>query len=233
MKLWNFATGSSDASRSRKATLQSAELQKRAVHPNSLEEAIVTQKVFDLGAQASFDFNLPCQLRCQESTWDTVLTRVRGRFIQLSCPVWVLPGIRMQLVFNGQEITVEGKYYKKKEDGSYEVGMILRPLLSRREPRVATNQPAFLLLPKQAPTPVCIVDVSNSGLGLTSSLAFVPGTFVGIQVDDGVILGDVRYCRSEGNCYRLGIYRVVSLPRDYSLRTGDQRTATPDTTNFS
>jgi hypothetical protein len=61
-----------------------------------------------------------------------------------------------------------------------------------------------------------LVSVSDNGLQLRAGFIF-PNEQVQVRLDDGTVIGEVRYCVSAGDDFRIGI-RLASLT-DYSHRT--------------
>jgi hypothetical protein len=71
----------------------------------------------------------------------------------------------------------------------------MRRRIHARYPVNETAQTWSLLVPQEGTSRTQIVDVSESGLRVESSQAFLPGEAIAIRVNQLVIFGVVRHCR--------------------------------------
>ncbi len=78
----------------------------------------------------------------------------------------------------------------------------------RRQPRLATNDPASvqILHPFSADIwDVRIVDVSKSGLRAHTPKSLLPGSLIKVKMQYSVACGDVRYCIPADNGFYAGV----------------------------
>jgi hypothetical protein len=71
----------------------------------------------------------------------------------------------------------------------------MRRRIHKRYPVNETAQTWSLLVPQEGTNRTQIVDVSESGVRIESSQAFLPGETIAIRVNQLVIFGIVRHCR--------------------------------------
>jgi hypothetical protein len=103
--------------------------------------------------------------------------------------------------------------------GGYNIGLQLLDHDSiRREPRFPVDLPAVLTVvgtPGPCGIPIRIADVSASGVGLFGSGPIEIGACVQVNLDLGVLFGEVRYClEADGGQFRLGVAIYHVLARD-------------------
>jgi PilZ domain len=87
----------------------------------------------------------------------------------------------------------------------------------RREPRFATNDPAFMQSINPLTlglTPVQVLDVSRQGLKLRIAQDVLTGSEIQVKLKDLFVLGEIRYCVQMGSVFLAGILveDVVQLP---------------------
>lgn len=89
----------------------------------------------------------------------------------------------------------------------------LRRLDLRKEPRVPTKKPVKVLVPGERETVMagCVVDASESGLGLVVEGPIPIGSEVRLDADGVLIAGKVSHCRSQGEAYAAGLSSVRQL----------------------
>jgi len=79
---------------------------------------------------------------------------------------------------------------------------------NRRLARIATNDPATIqqVNPFSANrTDVCVLDISQGGLGIHSSVSLWPGNFVKVRIRSAIAFGVVRYCVTRENGFHVGV----------------------------
>ncbi len=92
----------------------------------------------------------------------------------------------------GQGVTLETEYKER-----------------RKGPRMATNDPAVLIVLKpelSTRTKVRILDASREGLKLEVPRELMRGMVVQVNVRDLFILAEVRYCRAVGDAFHAGVH---------------------------
>jgi hypothetical protein len=87
----------------------------------------------------------------------------------------------------------------------------------RREPRLVTNDPAFIhsLNPLTLDiTPVQVLDVSRQGLKLRIGRHILTGSEIQVKLKDLFVLGEIRYCVQVGSFFLAGVLveDVLRLP---------------------
>jgi prefoldin subunit 5 len=97
----------------------------------------------------------------------------------------------------------------------------LRRLDFRKEPRVRTTKPVKVFVPGERETVMagCVVDASESGLGLVVEGPVPIGSEIRLDADGVLIAGKVSHCRSQGEAYAAGLSSVRQLevpPKDGS-----------------
>jgi hypothetical protein len=78
----------------------------------------------------------------------------------------------------------------------------------RRDPRIATDDPASMTLVDtwtSARLPIRVLDVSKSGLRLSTPQPLSKGTLLQIHVHGKLAIAEVRYCRSVGSDFHIGV----------------------------
>jgi hypothetical protein len=82
---------------------------------------------------------------------------------------------------------------------------------ARTEPRLKTETAASITVLRDDKTwelPCLIVDVSGMGYGLTMQESLKPGETIRLQIGLDHVLAVVRFCRSMGDAYTVGVERV-------------------------
>ncbi len=142
------------------------------------------------------------------------------RFLRVLLRVPLDAGDLIEMSLHGCRFAAEVAFCQPSPEG-YNVGVQLLDRDSvRREPRFPLDLPAVLTVvgsagPKEAP--VRLTDVSASGVGLFSSAALQIGGCVEIDLDLGLLFGEVRHCqvRSDGR-YHIGVAIYHMLARERS-----------------
>jgi hypothetical protein len=79
----------------------------------------------------------------------------------------------------------------------------------RSDPRSARDQPAIIKLLNPLETasriPARVIETSRGGLRVSLDRALMPGTVVQIRVGEKSLLGEVRYCNSDGEKFFAGV----------------------------
>lgn len=86
----------------------------------------------------------------------------------------------------------------------------------RREPRVSISQPVRLTLLEGLPDrrvslEATVENASESGLRLLVDQAITLGTAVRLDLENTLILGEIRYCQQAGDRYAVGLHLEHSL----------------------
>ena len=76
---------------------------------------------------------------------------------------------------------------------------------ARSERRVKSKGEFGLLVEGRDPITASVCDVSPSGICLEAKTGLECGTLVTLDGDGIIAAGVVRYCKPEGNLYRIGI----------------------------
>jgi hypothetical protein len=109
-------------------------------------------------------------------------------------------------------------YCRQQSDG-FDVVVELRKDNQRKEVRVEDSKAAFLCDLETTPgrgVTAEVVDLSDSGLGVLTSMPLQVGSLVSVATDDFFVLGEVRHCTPTryGNSYRSGIRTERLTVRD-------------------
>lgn len=94
----------------------------------------------------------------------------------------------------------------ERHDGAYFVDVKLQE--QRREPRFSVNDPARVMLLNVPDYPSLeghIANLSKSGMALAVATAIPSGCQVKVELADGVVLGEVRYCRKSDEEFMAGV----------------------------
>ena len=77
----------------------------------------------------------------------------------------------------------------------------------RREPRFTVDQSVVVTILTEQPTRITarVRNASGRGLGLLVPCRVEPGAAIRIEIDDAIVLGEVIYCRPEGDGHFIGI----------------------------
>jgi hypothetical protein len=77
----------------------------------------------------------------------------------------------------------------------------------RRERRVEGNQSAWITIYGKVETrvPGCVRNVSGRGIGLEVAEPIGTGSALKIEAGDSMLLGEVIYCRPDGDRFYLGV----------------------------
>ena len=93
------------------------------------------------------------------------------------------------------------------------------PVEQRREHRFEPDQTVrarVLGMPPGPDMPVCILDISGSGMRLLSTLPVPCGVHIEIEVSNSVARGIVCRCDQDKDLYELGIQVLETAPEDIS-----------------
>ena len=77
----------------------------------------------------------------------------------------------------------------------------------RREPRFETEQSVWITLfgEPDIQLPARVKNVSTRGIGLELQGPVAIGTALKFELDDSLLLGEVIYCREDGDSYYVGV----------------------------
>lgn len=144
------------------------------------------------------------------------------RFLRIitGAPIGVTERIEMSI--DGCTVNGEVAFCQSCPEG-YNVGVQLQDRDSvRREPRFPLDLPATLtVVGLTGPTggAVRLSDVSASGVGLFSSTPAPVGACVEINLDMGLLFGEVRHCqKSDEGRFRIGIAIYHMFAREHAVK---------------
>ena len=103
----------------------------------------------------------------------------------------------------------------ERHDGSYYVDVKVNEL--RREPRFDVNDPAkvtVLNVPDYPSLEGQVSNLSKSGLAVTLPTGIPSGCQVKVELADGVVLGEVRYCKKAEDEFSAGVAIETVLFRE-------------------
>jgi PilZ domain len=92
-----------------------------------------------------------------------------------------------------------------REDGG---DVIPSELERRREPRIPTDAPAFVLVLNPVGyerRPARVLDISRNGLKIRSGDFLPPGALIFVRFGGMHVVGTVRYCVGEGPDFQMGV----------------------------
>jgi hypothetical protein len=77
----------------------------------------------------------------------------------------------------------------------------------RREPRFRSDQPVVVtvLNEPEVRLEARVRNASGRGLGLVTPIPVPPGAAIRIEMDDGMVLGETIYCRSDRDGHFIGV----------------------------
>jgi hypothetical protein len=78
----------------------------------------------------------------------------------------------------------------------------------RREPRIPTDAPAFVLVLNPVGydrRPARVLDVSRNGLRISSGEFLPPGALIFVRFSGMHVVGNVRYCVGESPAFQMGV----------------------------
>lgn len=89
----------------------------------------------------------------------------------------------------------------------------------RQEPRCRPEQPmrVTVLDPTHREIMASVIDVSSGGLCLWLSSLIPAGTPVEVETSDTLLLGDICYCRTDGDGFRVGLIVKHRIALDRTL----------------
>src|SRR5689334_14761085 len=142
-------------------------------------------------------------------------------FLRVMVDRSIEPGASVTARFHGCLAYGEAVFCQESPAG-YNVGVQLSsdPAL-RREPRFPLQLPGTLtVLGDQGPVQIKIelIDVSPSGVGLTAPEAIPTGVSVEINLECGILLGEVRHCERVENRFRAGVKMYDMIAKEPALR---------------
>lgn len=157
------------------------------------------------------DLNVPTQLRfpnSPQSATSVILRSVSEGFFELFARRRFHLGVRLQLLFRGEQVDGEVMYCRPEGDG-FSVGVSsLGPHTVRGEMRYPVDISAVVRIPdSEASIRARIVDVSRShlGLGLHLPVEIKVGTMVAVELAHGTFFGEIRHCTPENGYFRAGL----------------------------
>jgi PilZ domain len=155
------------------------------------------------GVQISID----CLLDGEEGAMRSTIAGVRNGMFQLLCPKALKPDQQLTLRHAKRSIRSRVVYCKANATGGYAAGLVMASDAERRaEVRTPVSLNATLRVGgSPSTTPVRVVDVSDSGLGLELSSAIAVGASVHVELSTGAAIGEMRHCAKRGDVYRAGI----------------------------
>jgi hypothetical protein len=156
-------------------------------------------------------FDLPCEIDAMgRRSSARIIGHERGLLL-ISTPFWLTVTCRVWLHFHGKETLAQIQSCTPSNNGHI-LGAKIVDLRTRRESRTPTDIPGSLILCGQvSEIPVQIVDVSNSGLGLTVHCEVASYIGVAIKMPGGFTFGVTRYCRKEKDFFRVGVEKCLML----------------------
>lgn len=126
--------------------------------------------------------------------------------LQVSVPIPLAIQMHVSLRLS-DTVQTEGKITAcEKREGSYFVDVKVQEL--RTEPRFAVNDPAQVTVINVPDYPCLeghVLNLSKSGLALMMSTAIPTGCQVKVELTDGVVLGEVRYCKKSDEEFTAGV----------------------------
>lgn len=127
--------------------------------------------------------------------------------VQLTLPIPLPAQTRVSLRL-ADDVDTEGEIAScEKHEAAYLVNVAVSNEL-RREPRFDVNDPVRITVINVPDYPCIdgqISNLSKSGLALTVPAAVPPGCQVKIELNDGVVLGEVRHCKKAGDEFTAGV----------------------------
>jgi hypothetical protein len=137
--------------------------------------------------------------------------------IHLRVPVRFVDGA--VLGFRVHNCTAKGQVLYCRPDGDQFFVALSANGDRRSEPRFAVNQPVTISIvsedPRRKNSHARLVDVSESGIGVTSDCPFDVGSLVEVCAEGSVLYGEVRNCsKVPSGLYRLGILAEETFAQD-------------------
>lgn len=161
----------------------------------------------------STEFAIPVELRPVHGIgepFEAHIARVTTGFVMLHCPLPLEPGQQLDLFFLNRSIPCEAANCVKHAPGNYRAGLHLLEEsggVSRVERRIELNASAQLSTSSfHAPSPVRVIDMSSSGLGVTLDYPVEVGELAYVEMEQGVAFGEIRHCKKLENGFRAGIF---------------------------
>ncbi len=176
-----------------------------------------------LKASSRPELDIPTQIRFvsnPKSILDVKIRRVNSGFMKLWSPTRLLITARIVILFRSENIEAQIAYCTAQPDG-YAIGAnFTQAGFIRKELRVPVDLRAMLTLPENAePVRIRVVDMSASGVGLAVPMEIAPGTCVAVDLDNGTVFGEIRWCLKNSGFYRAGLATEQFIQTDESLDT--------------
>lgn len=158
------------------------------------------------------------------------LRKTTAGIVQVTVPIPLAMKTLVSLRLS-ENVQTEGEITAcERHDTSYFVDVRVQEL--RREPRFAVNDPArvtVLSVPDYPSLDGQIANLSKSGLAVMLPTAIPSGCQVKVELADGVLLGEVQYCRKADEEFTAGVAIETVLFSDNSAADKTQ-TAPPQVT---
>jgi hypothetical protein len=162
---------------------------------------------------ATADFSIPVQLQLRDGVREQLraqIARVNTGFLLLRSPMALEAGREVEVFYLQRHIACQTVYCHPQADGSYRVGVRMLEGTNgalRVERRIKLDAAGVLntaALP--SPTPVRIIDMSSSGLGVRLPSSIVVGDPAYVELEHGVAFGEIRHCEKMEEGYRAGLF---------------------------
>ncbi|HTU44047.1 MAG TPA: PilZ domain-containing protein [Bryobacteraceae bacterium] len=164
-------------------------------------------------ACATAEFAIPVQLHFRDGLREEVkaeIARVNTGFLLLRSTTGLDPARNVELVYLERRIACETVYSHPQADGTHRVGLRMLDGANgalRVERRIRLDASAVLntsVLP--GPTPVRVIDVSSSGMGVRLVAPIKVGDLAYVEMEHGVAFGEIRHCAKIEDGYRAGLF---------------------------
>lgn len=182
-----------------------------------LEKIFATDEI-----DSSVGFDLAVELQCDDETGERIparLRRVNTGFLRVRSPVWIRPGRRLRMLYEGHATEVEVVYCVRPELGPCHLGLKILSHTGgaiRHEVQLPVDIRASMNFPGAvAPIRGRVVDISPSGLGLLLSKPVTAGEYASVDLGHGIAFGEIRYCRAESKrTFRACFWIEEFMPRN-------------------
>jgi hypothetical protein len=158
-------------------------------------------------------FEIPVKIKFpgeKVANLDAKICRVNSGFLVISCSIRFDRGQTLGVLYQERGVDTEVLYCKKQTDGSFRVGLTIldgKHGSFRTEQRLPVSMDVTILIAgHNAPISATVIDISPSGLGLTSKKKIAPGEMACVDLGGGLAFGQVRHCEKGLTDYRLGLH---------------------------
>lgn len=157
-------------------------------------------------------FEIPVKLAFEDAgseKLDAKICRVNKGFLVLSSALAFERGQSLKVLYRERAINSKVVYCNPRHDGTFRIGLATQDG-KYGSFRVAQRIPVHLAITvrvagRPAPVAATVIDISSSGISLTSAEPFSAGEMVCVDLGTSLVFGEVRHCKEIHPYYRVGV----------------------------